>query len=512
MHADLGGLSMSWDNLFHLYNPPPAKVTASFENGTSLTIYLGPDKAVHAVVKDANGRAVRSKRDARSVSLPLVSVLPQVAPLERSEVVLSNEYVRSNQSSYLSSLHFRNQLRICSDEDFEQFVSLVSESWPGIEIVEFLIGRGYSGDPLSLMVRDGEFVAEVSWMGHGLQMWLQTMWFVARTRPEASVVLDEPDVYMHPDLQRRLIRFLRGRFAQVIVATHSTEILAEAEAENVLVIDRDRRRSRFTTDVPDIQRLVTNIGSIQNIALTRLWSARRLLLVEGKDLLFLRRFQQLTCPDFKVALDSLPSMPIGGWSGWPYAVGSAMLLKNAGGEEIVTCCFLDSDYHTPFQLKERKVEAAEKGVQLHIWKRKEIENYLVNPRLIHRVILSRTPAEIDPPKLQEVEAQIDSVCNILRNDTIDNFAQEFLNDDRARGVRWANRTARDLVDKAWATRAARIDVVPGKELISILCKWAQENYQASFGIGALIAEMKMDELDHEVRDVMLAMEAGSPLP
>jgi hypothetical protein len=512
MHADLGGLSLSWDNLFHLYNPPPAIVTANFDNGTSLTIYLGPDEAVHAVVKDAEGRVVKTKHDARRVPLPLVSVLPQVAPLERNEVILGDDYVRRNQSSYLSSSHFRNQLRISSDEDYDRFLDLVEESWTGIRIEEFQSGRYYSSAPLSLMVRDGDFVAEVSWMGHGLQMWLQTMWFVARTPSEASIILDEPDVYMHPDLQQRLIRFLRGRFRQIIIATHSTEILSQVEPENVLVIDRDRRRSQFTTDLPAVQRLVRDIGSAQNIALTRLWSARRLLLVEGKDLRFFRRFQQLATPDAAVPIDSVPTVQIGGWSGWPYAIGSRMFLTNAGGEEIITYCFLDSDYHTDEQVNARKQEAVEKDVQLHVWRRKEIENYLVIPRLIHRVIVSRTPREIDPPSLENVEAQIDVVCNNLRQDTIDNFAHEFHNDNRAHGVQRANKKARDHVEATWATREGRISIVSGKELISSLSNWAKLKYHASFGISALIAEIGADELDREVLDVMHAFETGSSLP
>lgn len=68
-------------------------------------------------------------------------------------------------------------------------------------------------------------MAEVALMGHGLQMWLQTMWFLCRSSPTATVVLDEPDVYMHPDLQRRLVRLVRGRYPQIIIATHSVEIV-----------------------------------------------------------------------------------------------------------------------------------------------------------------------------------------------------------------------------------------------------------------------------------------------
>ena len=107
-------------------------------------------------------------------------------------------------------------------------------------------------------------------MGHGLQMWLQTMWFIARTSRNNTVVLDEPDVYMHPDLQRRLIRHLRSVRPQVIVATHSTRILSETDPTNVLVIDRTAPEAAYSTSLPAVQKLLEHIGSAQNIQLTRL--------------------------------------------------------------------------------------------------------------------------------------------------------------------------------------------------------------------------------------------------
>lgn len=512
MRADLAGLSLSWENLFHRYSDPPASVLALFSNGTTLKVHLGSEGNVHAVVKDADGRTVRNKRDARDAPLSRVRVLPQVAPLVRDEVILRDDYVRGNLSSYLAPQHFRNQLRIYYDEYFDQFKTLVESSWPKLQILELQGRTGIPGDSLGLLIRDDDFVAEIGWMGHGLQMWLQAMWFVTRTPDQATVVLDEPDVYMHPDLQRKLIRFLRGRFSQVIVATHSTEVLAEAEATDILVIDRDRQRSRFTTDLPAVQQLVTEIGSVQNIALTRLWSARRLLLVEGEDLQFLKRFHELVCPDTETPLDTLPSMAIEGWSGWPYAVGSAMLLRNAVDEEITKYCFLDRDFHTPDQIQEREDKASRKNVQLHIWSKKEIENFLVKPELIHRVIVNRTPLEIDPPTQEDVEAQIRQICEDLYNDTIDNFAQEFLNDDRGRGVQKANRAARNLVDSVWDTEQERISVVSGKRLISAISQWAQQNFQASFGVGALLIELRADEIDSEIWDVLRAVDRGEDLP
>ena len=93
--------------------------------------------------------------------------------------------------------------------------------------------------------------------------------------------------------------------------------------------------------------IIEGIGSAQNLHLTRLWSSKKLILIEGKDINYLKHFQDLMFPNATQPIDGLPNMPIGGWSGWPYAIGSAMLLKNAVGDDIITYCILDSDYYPP---------------------------------------------------------------------------------------------------------------------------------------------------------------------
>ena len=135
MKADLTGLSISWQNLFHQYSDPPASVEGTFENGETLAVHLGPDGAVHAVVRDAGGRAVQNKGQAREVTLPSLRVLPQVAPLAREEMILGEDYVRANLSSYLAPQHFRNQLNYYYDEHFADFKSLVEGTWGGLQIL-----------------------------------------------------------------------------------------------------------------------------------------------------------------------------------------------------------------------------------------------------------------------------------------------------------------------------------------------------------------------------------------
>jgi hypothetical protein len=150
------------------------------------------------------------------LKLPWINVLPQIGPLLTDEYRLADDRVLAHLNSRLSSRHFRNQL-LRMDTSFAEFKTLAEETWHWLSIDSIQEAVTQDGTLLSLPVRDGDFVAEVGWMGHGLQMWLQTIWFLSRTAPDSTVVLDEPDVYMHPDLQRKLFRLTRGRFLPTIL-------------------------------------------------------------------------------------------------------------------------------------------------------------------------------------------------------------------------------------------------------------------------------------------------------
>lgn len=436
VRPSLKGLELNFSTLFHRYGSPPAIVEASFSNKTAIRIYIGGNEQIHAVIVDPDGRPVRSKAAAMRLDLPAVEILPQVAPLEAEESVLNEDYVRRAASSSLAPKHFRNQLKVFKD-NFTDFCRVVEDTWPGLRIQELQCQRNLPGEPLTLMVRDEDFVAEVAAMGHGLQMWLQTMWFLARVPRSACVILDEPDVYMHPDLQRRLIRYLRGAHQQVIIATHSIEIMAEADPEDVLVVDRRRALSRFATGAPALQRLVDHVGSVHNVQLARLWNARKCLLVEGNDVKLLGIVHRLLFAD-RDALEALPHMPVGGWGGWAYAVGSSMLLQNAGGEAIAIYCVLDSDYHSSRAITERLEHAKRVGVHLHIWSLKELENYFLVPSTISRTIDRRVSGRKGPTE-PEVGAQLEVICGEMQELVFDAMAAEVWVENRALGAPGANR-------------------------------------------------------------------------
>jgi predicted ATPase len=226
------------ETLFFRYEDPPATIQAEFSNGTKVEVFIGTGGILFAEATTPKNRVVDSRSKARECEFPPVAILPQIRPLEDYERVLRAEYVRKCIDTHLSSRHFRNQIRFLK-EHFDSFRDLFQQTWQGIRVSEFIAHDAQYEDELSLMLMDDGFVAEAANFGHGLQMWLQIIWFLARTPSESVVVLDEPDVYMHPEQQARMVSLLRDRFRQCLVSTHSEQIINECDESDLLRLHRN---------------------------------------------------------------------------------------------------------------------------------------------------------------------------------------------------------------------------------------------------------------------------------
>ncbi|WP_125564032.1 ATP-dependent nuclease [Pseudoalteromonas rubra] len=499
------GLDLNFKSVFHRYGEPPSKIIATFSTGSTIEIYIGLDEVVYGVVKDKNGKIVKSKASAKAVDIPSINALPQIGPLNKTEKILSSEYVKASMNSSLTSLHFRNQLNIYPEliDDFER---LCSKTWDSLAGFELLKESSLPGSDLELLVRDKDFVCEVGWTGHGLQMWLQTMWFLARNHNTNTLILDEPDVYMHADLQRKLIRLLKDNGHQVIIATHSVEIMSEVEPGEIVVINKGRKTSGFANTLKSVQQVIDHFGGIHNIEMARLWNSRKLIIVEGKDVGLLKILQDKLYPSSDEPLDIVPSIAIGGWGGWNYAIGSKILIKSTT-ETISMHCLFDSDYFTDSDIQKRKKEADENNINLHIWARKEIENYFLNGDLIYRYISeSCDNKEIDN---SVVNIKLNEILEELKDQTFDAIAQHYFNKNKGRGFSNANKYAREVVDEAWSSENGKLNICSGKEVISKMSGWSNEKYGVSFSSKSLARIMTVDEIPKEMKGVIHSLENNS---
>jgi len=509
--AGRSGFEGHGPSTFHQYGDPPAVLRAEFATGVSVIVFIGPDGEIHGVARDSDGHAVGTSAAARALDLTAIQIQPQVAPLLRREVLLTEETVRRGEGTYLAPQHFRNQLWVSDEEEWDAFVQLAESTWPGLQIIELRGDPNHPRDPFELDVRDGAFVGEASLMGHGLQMWLQTIWFLARADSESCVVLDEPDVYMHPDLQRRLLSLVRARFAQLVIATHSIELIADVDPGAILAIDRSLHQSLFVTDLPGVQALIDELGGVHNIQVSRLLRGRALVFVEGGDLKILRSLQSQIAPDAS-PIDLISNGELGGRSGWLSRLPSRLPERNTQGQRIAVYCLLDRDYFPAEEVGERLEEARQWRVNLHVWSKKEIENFLLVPELIARFVNSRVDPSVTPPTPDDVSAQIDTIVESMRENPItDGIAAELFARDRRAGITVANRTARERVATCWLNRDERWGIAPGKAVISALSAWAQQEFGVSFGPEQLARSAQRGELDSEIVDVIDAIPAGRRL-
>ena len=506
----LKNVEINFDGIFHRYGEPPAIITANFTNKSSVTVYLSEEEKIHAVIRDPQNNIIRSRHQANKLDLPSVRIMPQVTPVQRDEVILSEDYVKSAESSYLSPLHFRNQLNVWK-ELFPQFQRIVENSWPGVRVLELITHKPLPHEPIFLEIRNEDFVAEVGSMGHGLQMWLQIMWFLTLSRKATTVILDEPDVYMHADLQRRLIRFLKNRHPQIILTTHSIEIMSEVQPDEILVVDKKRSKSTFAVTLPAVQKLIENVGSVHNIHLTKFFHAKKFIIVEGKDIKIIKQFQNILFPNSKEPFDIIPNMSIGGWGGWNYAIGSSMVLKNAVGETIKTYCIFDSDYHTKEEIEKRYIDAEVRGVELHIWSQKEIENYVIVPTIIHRLICKRLPKRMAKPTIEEIEFQLNDTISKMHDDVFDAISTEVLSRDRKLSQGSANQKARKIIKQEIEKNGSILQLVSGKILISHLSKWSQEKFFVPFNAYTLAREFMSHEVPEEMVKLVEAIELGESI-
>jgi len=497
---------------FFLYGPPPAVLRAQFSGGASVDVFVGPEGEIHGMARDPTGKPSHSPSEAARLNFPVLAIQPQVAPLLRSERYLTDETVRRGEGTHVASQHFRNQLYRAPRSVYREFKAMAERTWPRLQVRGL---EGYSPShpqqPVELHVRDYDFVGEVSLMGHGLQMWLQTLWFLARTDRAATVVLDEPDVYMHPDLQRRILELVRDRFGQLLIATHSIEIVSDVDPGSILSIDRRQAESGFVTDLPGVQEVINSLGGVHNIQVTRLFTSRSFLFVEGDDVKLLRILQKTLAPG-AAPIDLVPHGELGGRGGWSSGLPSRLPQKNIQGEPIARYALLDRDYFPDDEVDERYADAKQWRVNLRVWSRKELENYLIVPTAIARYIAANARKDPSTPTPNEIVSKVDEIVSSMKDFPItDGFANIFLSRDKKSGLPKANDRARKHVARKWRTWERRLSIAPGKQVVSELSGWSKQTFGVSFGTEQLARALNADEIDSEVQEVILAIPEGERL-
>ncbi|MFH1141662.1 MAG: AAA family ATPase [Chloroflexota bacterium] len=145
-----------------------------------------------------------------------VIVVPVLGPTEHEEEVVEQATVERNLATHRASRNFRNYWWYNRDR-FDELREWVQQTWPGITINVPETSSDFK--VLAMFCVEGRMTRELYWIGTGFQIWCQLLTHILRARESTLLVIDEAEIYLHPDLQRRLVSILRELGPDILVAT-----------------------------------------------------------------------------------------------------------------------------------------------------------------------------------------------------------------------------------------------------------------------------------------------------
>jgi energy-coupling factor transporter ATP-binding protein EcfA2 len=477
-------LPMSLENVHTNYGAIDSRVIFQLSNGNKLHL-LFPQTEGCFLIPETRGIFIHSPASfTRAFPIDL-TVVPVLGPVEHREKRRERETVVAGLSTHRASRHFRSYWHYFPD-GFEDFAALIRTTWPGMDIQSPEVADPFTGE-LSMFCLEDRMTRELYWAGFGFQIWCQLLTHASRAKDATLLIVDEPEVYLHPDVQRQLLGILRDTGPDIVFATHSTEIMAEADPSEILLIDKRQHTASRLRDVSGVQKALEAVGSIQNITLTALARNRRVVFVEGDDdFRLLRRFaRKLELAELGAGM-GLTALESGGFGSWQRVMTLAAGIEQALGAPLKIAAIYDRDYYCDEEIATVHTTLVQNLFLAHVHERKEIENYLLIPAVLDRALAR---AALDrATRTGEAVEQLPCSDDLLRTLT-EALRDEVQSQYIARRTTYLRSTGRDLADitretlawftPRWNDLTARMTIVPGKEVLKALREHLQRVYGLS---------------------------------
>lgn len=507
--VDLSNISIAEENIFFNYDDEQgAEIKFTLSSGNTLTLhFLAPGSCV--LTLDTPKGSPRTPSTVRKKFKCKIGFVPILGPVEHHEPLYQMEAARRALFNYRAARNFRNIWHHYS-EQFDKFRTVLRDTWPGMDIERPEIDRTHQPTRLHMFCRENRVLRELFWSGFGFQVWCQMLTHLIQSADSSLFLIDEPDIYLHSELQRQLLTLLRDLGPDILIATHSTEIIAEAETADIVFIDKNLRSARRLKNPSQLVEVFAALGSTTNPTLTQLAKTRKAVFVEGKDFQIIGRFARKLKKESVSSRHGFAVVPVGGFN--PDRIrslkeGMEVTLEST----ILGAAILDRDYRSDEECGKIRNKCQDFCEHVEIHDCKEIENFVLVPSAIDRAARRRILDQV-----RRTGNEIEYMCKA--EVILDNFLADKKSLVQARFLSHRRRFARsegtrvddtqidaenlEKFEGLWSDPVERYKLVPGKEAISIVNVHLQKTYGVSITSSAIVDAMRVNEIPVAMRKLV----------
>lgn len=507
--VDLKAISVAEENIFYDYDESEAaSVIFKLSNRGTLTLHFPRQGACHLIADDPEKNILTPKQFKSRFRCP-IGFVPILGPVDHNEPLYEKEAARLALFNYRAARNFRN-IWHHYPEQFETFRRLLQQTWPGMDIAPPQVDMSHPRPVLHMFCPEDRIPREMFWSGFGFQVWCQMLTHIVQSRDAALFLIDEPDIYLHSDLQRQLLGLLRSLGPDILIATHSTEIISEAAPDDIILIDKKRKSARRIKDPGELGSVFAELGSNLNPILTQLAKTRRAVFVEGKD------FQILGSVARKLDLADVGNrrafavVPVEGFS--PDRIRTLKRgIETTLGGRIAAIAILDKDYRSQAECSAIKASCADFCEQVIIHDCKEVENLLLVPgaldRAANRRVIDRAKRAGGNQKYSDIAAQaLDEFAASQKSYVASQYVACRLKFERSQASGQADATAYQAAleefEAEWADLGRRRALVSGKNALAFLNTRLQEQYAVSITPSGIVDAMNVEDIPLGMRELV----------
>lgn len=507
---DLTQAPIATENVFYNYDDSsPAIIRFSLSNNAFITIFF-PSAGICLMHVESDEFIIKSPKDFKQYVSINIGFVPILSPVENHEQLFQKEAARLAISSPKASRNFRN-IWFHYDDDFEEFRELITSTWPGMDINRPELDYSRSPTALNMFCPEDRILREIYWAGYGFQIWCQMLTYIIKNKDATLFIIDEPDIYLHSDLQRQLLGILKDLGPAIVIATHSTEIITEADLSDILIINKNFASAKRIKDPFQLRELFKVLGSSLNPILTQIAKTKRVLFVEGKDFVLFSKIARILNLKEVANRTDFAVVPVEGFN--PTKLRSFKDgIEKTMGYSVVSAVIFDRDYRSENEVQQELIELRKGNYFAHIYSFKELENILLIPTAIEAATVK---------KLENYNERTGATksFDLKINEFLLEITEEFrpntlaqLSSHQLKFERTLNRGVDDAIllqqinknfDANWKVLEDRLKLVPGKEFLSTINKHLQEIYHVSLTPANILDQVTKSMLPYEVVDLMM---------